>query len=92
MRITVKEFFNSHSIDFHKNGHVMCVEDGYAPQFDKGKFYEVKNGVLKSGFSFNLSSVDDQVFHRLFIPLQGDPNNLTLRDRLLIKIRYDVQY
>lgn len=90
MRLSVTDFFKSHNITLKKDGYVMCVDDGYSPQFDKGKFYKVANKIIRSGYSFNISSVDDQVFHKLFIPLQGEPDKLTLRDKLLIQIRTNV--
>lgn len=89
-RLTVSDFFKLHNL-YVDNGYVMCVMDGYSPQFKKGLFYKYQNGSIISGSSLNISSVEENHFNRMFIPLEGSPANLTKKDRLLIKIRTNVK-
>ena len=89
-RLTVSDFFKLHNL-YVDNGYVMCVMDGYSPQFKKGMFYRCQKGIIISGSSFNISSVEESHFNKMFIPLEGSPAKLTKRDRLLIKIRTNVK-
>jgi len=86
MKLSVLDFFNSHRMNVSSvdGRHVMCVDNGYSPQFVKGEFYSIERGSISPGlgFSFKVSDIDEKVFNKLFIPLQGDPDNLTMRDRL----------
>lgn len=83
--INVIEFFESHKIKIHENTFVMCVEENYV--FEKGKFYPVVKGCIKSNKGMSVKGLPKSVFNKTFIPLQGVPDNLSLRDKLMILIR-----
>lgn len=81
--MTIESLFKSHNIPIVEQTFVMCVKNSLI--FEKGKFYPVINGSIKSNKSMNIKSMIN--LNESFIPLEGGPNNLTLKDRLMILIR-----
>lgn len=87
--MTVREFFKNNKTELKEEGNfVMCVDDTYTQNFKKGKFYPVVKGSIHSGKSMmGLFSTSENMLNRSFVPIQGEPDNLTLKDKLMIKIR-----
>lgn len=84
--MTIKDFFKSHKIELLDEGFIMCVDDTYTQSFQRGKFYPVINGSIRSN-NTNLYSTSEVRLNKSFVPLEGTPDSLSLRDRLMIRIR-----
>jgi|AntRauTorcE11897_2_1112592.scaffolds.fasta_scaffold172577_2 hypothetical protein len=85
--MNIREFFESHKIKLEDEGNfVMCVDDSYTQSFKRGKFYPIINGCVK-GNAVNLHSTDETRLNKTFVALQGAPDSLTLRDKLMITLR-----
>jgi len=87
LRMDVKQFFESQNVKIEDNTFVMCACDTYTRTFEKGKFYPIIKDCVRSDKRVNVYSMPKFLMNKTFIPLQGTPDDLTLRDRLMILIR-----
>ena len=98
-RLTIKEWFKTHGIDIDNDGrdthHVLCIHNGYNPHFYSGTYYSVKLDKRATGSvmciksaQYNITGMDSHEINKMFVPLEGTPSKQTVRDKLLIRIRY----
>ncbi|CAG7581651.1 MAG: hypothetical protein SLAVMIC_00948 [uncultured marine phage] len=97
MVLTIDKWFKSHRIYINPKAtyHVFCVDNGYQPHFNKGTYYKVETDVRENESvtrilspKYNIKRMDDHSINKLFIPLEGKPSKLSMRDKLMIEIRY----
>jgi hypothetical protein len=85
-KLSVQDWIESHNLSKDIN-YVYCICDDFSPDFIKGQTYKIINAKKKYIKSSTLRLINSKVFDIMFIPLTGSFANLSIRDKLMIKIR-----